>query len=188
MTLLPTSSEVPSGRDLFFRLKVITLRIPALRERVEDIPELIRHFLVRYGNHYSVTPEASRLLMAYDWPGNVRELENCVQHMVAVNSGPLLQLHDLPSTVMNRAQIPDSPLARMVAAVGNSVAPQTNYAKNEGLDDDDSRPILPLPELERLEILRALRHTRGDRTAAALLLGIGRTTLYRKLKEYGVEV
>ena len=175
-------------RDLFFRLKVITLRIPALRERVEDIPELIRHFLVRYGNHYSLTPEASRLLMAYDWPGNVRELENCVQHMVAVNSGPLLHLHDLPSTVMNRAQIPDSPLARMVAAVGNSVAPQTSYAKTNGADDDDSRPILPLPELERLEILRALRHTRGDRTAAALLLGIGRTTLYRKLKEYGVEV
>lgn len=177
------ASEVKQGRfrgDLFYRLKVLTLRLPALRDRREDIPELVDHFLKRYGHPHELTTEAMQLLMTYDWPGNVRELENCVQHMVAVNSGTAIQLHDMPSTVISRAYISQSPLLGLAAAVGgSSIVPGTEPAVEDG------EPILPLPELERREILRAMQYTKGDRTAAAALLHIGRTTLYRKLKEYG---
>jgi DNA-binding NtrC family response regulator len=170
-------------RDLYFRLKVVTLRLPPLRERPEDIPELVQFFLSRYCSDSSVAPEAMRSLLQYPWPGNVRELENCVQHMVAVNEGPLLHLRDMPSTVLGQTQIASSPLLGLVAATGTGVSP----FESDEPSDADSGPIVPLPELERREILRAIKYTRGDRTAAATLLQIGRTTLYRKLKEYGVD-
>ncbi len=170
-------------RDLFYRLKVITLRLPPLRDRKEDIPDLVNYFLGRYGGRHSVTPETMRSLLIYDWPGNVRELENCIQHMVAVNTGPLLHLHDMPSTVINFVNNAGASLLGMAAAVGLSTGPDNINAQ---IDDElELQPILPLPELERREILRAIRYTRGDRTAASVMLGIGRTTLYRKLKEYG---
>ncbi len=172
-------------RDLFFRLKVVTVRVPPLRDRREDIPELIQHFLSRYGQRHTLTPEALRILLAYDWPGNIRELENCVQHMVAVNSGPLLHLHDMPSTILNTVHATASPLLEMAAAVGLSVAPVSDNAKSSEHVDQSFDTIMHLIELERREILKAMRVTRGDRGAAAQLLGIGRTTLYRKLKEYG---
>ncbi len=98
------AKEVERGtfrRDLYFRLNVINLRLAPLRERREDIPALINHFLSRVGGNYSVTAEAMEVMLTYDWPGNVRELENCVQHMVAINSGPLLHLADLPSNLQN---------------------------------------------------------------------------------------
>jgi DNA-binding NtrC family response regulator len=123
-------------------------------------------------------------LLAYEWPGNVRELENCVQHMVAVNAGPLLHLHDLPSPVLNHVANARSQLLGLAAAVGTS-APRT-FAALPAVEIDND-PIVPLARLEQREILRAIRRTRGDRTAAASLLGIGRTTLYRKLKEYGFD-
>lgn len=157
-------------RDLYYRLKVITIRLPALRERREDIPLLIDYFLQRHGSAHTPTPEAMRTLTAYDWPGNVRELEHCVQHMIAVTQGPSLHPQDMPSTVIDSKALRQSPIAGATAL-------------SPGSDDND--PILPLAEIERREILRALQHTRGDRTSAAALLQIGRTTLYRKLKEYG---
>src|SRR5271155_5933462 len=98
------SKEVEKGtfrRDLYFRLNVINMRLSPLRERKEDIPALINHFLTRVGGNYSVTAEALEVMLSYDWPGNVRELENCVQHMVAINSGPLLHVADLPSSLQN---------------------------------------------------------------------------------------
>jgi DNA-binding NtrC family response regulator len=178
------SGEADRGRfrrDLYYRLKVVTLRLPALRQRPEDIPELVHFFLGRYQSTSSIAPEAMQALMTYSWPGNVRELENCIQHMVAVNNGPVLSRIDMPSTVIAETQIATSPLLGLAAATGQSISPFG--------DDElgDAGPILPLPELERREILRAIRFTRGDRTAAATLLQIGRTTLYRKLKEYGAE-
>src|ERR1041385_276918 len=94
------AKEVEKGtfrRDLFYRLDVINIRLAPLRERKEDIPALINHFLVRIGANYNITAEAMEVLLSYDWPGNVRELENCVQHMAAINSGPLLHLGDLRS-------------------------------------------------------------------------------------------
>src|SRR6202166_4261437 len=98
------AKEVERGtfrRDLFFRLNVINIRLAPLRERREDIPALISHFISRVGGNYSLTAEAMEVLLSYDWPGNVRELENCVQHMVAINSGPLLHVGDLPSNLQN---------------------------------------------------------------------------------------
>src|SRR6201998_907091 len=98
------AKEVERGtfrRDLYFRLNVINIRLAPLRERREDIPALINHFLARVGGNYTVTAEAMEVMLTYDWPGNVRELENCIQHMVAINSGPLLHVGDLPSNLQN---------------------------------------------------------------------------------------
>src|SRR3984957_17553102 len=98
------TKEVEKGtfrRDLFFRLNVINIRLAPLRDRKEDIPELIAHFLTRVGGNYTITAEALEIMLSYDWPGNVRELENCIQHMVAINSGPLLHAADLPSNLQN---------------------------------------------------------------------------------------
>src|SRR5262245_20475119 len=97
-------AEVEKGtfrRDLYFRLNVINIRLAPLRERVEDIPSIINHFLRRAGASHTVTSEVLEVLLSYDWPGNVRELENCVQHMMAINSGPLLHMGDLPSNLQN---------------------------------------------------------------------------------------
>jgi DNA-binding NtrC family response regulator len=146
----------------------VNLRLAPLRERKEDIPPLIAHFLRRYGNGHTLTEEASAAMLEYEWPGNVRELENAVQHMVALNSGPLLDVRDLPSSIQNSR-------LRLKMDAGPS-AP----------DHDGTSPILPLTELERRAIIQALEYTRGDRAVAANLLGIGRTTLYRKLKEYSI--
>src|SRR5580658_5246161 len=98
------AKEVERGtfrRDLYFRLNVINIRLAPLRERKEDIPALINHFLSQAGGNHSLTGEAMEVLLSYEWPGNVRELENCIQHMVAVNSGPLLHVADLPSALQN---------------------------------------------------------------------------------------
>ena len=88
-------------QDLFYRLNVITVRIPALRDRKEDILPLIRHFLSRVEGNYSLTHEALEAIIGYDWPGNVRELSNCLLRMTAMSSGPLLHTADLPSSLQN---------------------------------------------------------------------------------------
>jgi len=162
-------------QDLYYRLKVMKLRLPPLRERREDIPALIAHFLARHGNDHRVSDDVMEMLVAYDWPGNVRELEHSVQQMVAMNSGPWLARADLPSTVINR----DS--EQRIANHDMSPSPS-------GDTSDTSGPagVTPLAEIEKRAILHAIRVTKGDRTLAADLLGIGRTTLYRKLKEYGL--
>src|SRR5258708_32894799 len=86
-------------QDLFYRLNVVPLRLAPLRERREDIPLLIERFLERLGARRSLTNETMETLMSYDWPGNVRELQNCIERMVAMNSGPLLHIHDMPSAL-----------------------------------------------------------------------------------------
>lgn len=181
------AEEVEKGkfrRDLFYRLNVITLRLPPLRERTEDIPELINHFIRRYGRNHSVTHDALEALLAYKWPGNVRELENCIQHMVAVNSGPHLHMHDLPSPLLNHILSRRNDLGSMAAAVGHNavtgpaISPAIEFA---------GPPVVPLVEVEKKAILAAMQYTKGDRVTAAVLLGIGRSTLYRKLREYGFD-
>lgn len=203
--------------DLYYRLNVVTMRLAPLRERREDVPALVQHFLVQYGKGHRLTPEVLDALCAYDWPGNVRELENSVQHMMAVNTGPLIQTTDLPSSLQHFLKERKQPAMTAAAGAGGArfspgalpylspvtalgeagprspgayppaEPPSRSYSTTAGaiplgLPD---QPIVPLSELERLAILRALQYTRGDRMAAATLLGIGRTTLYRKLKEYG---
>ena len=183
------TKEIARGafrQDLFYRLNVITVRIPALRERKEDIPLLIRHFLSLTGRNYSVTNEAQEAMLSYDWPGNVRELSNCLLRMTAMNSGPLLHTADLPSPLHNHLGLarPEERKMIAIAASGNGAA-----ALPDPLHFDLEPPpvILTLMEIEKRAILEALEYTKGDNTMAAQLLGIGRTTLYRKLKEYRLD-
>ena len=150
-------------QDLFFRLNVVRVRIPPLRERKSDIPLLVNFFLEKFsdslGQARTISEEAMSRLVAYDWPGNVRELENAIERAVALSSGPMLHIRDLPTNLQ--------------------------YGLNERLPQADE--IIPLEELERRAILRALSEASGDKLAAARLLGIGKTTLYRKLKQYGAQ-
>lgn len=192
------AKEVEKGtfrRDLYFRLNVINIRLSPLRERREDIPLMINHFLNRAGATHSLTAEAMEVLLSYEWPGNVRELENCIQHMVAVNSGPLLHVADLPSALQNHLSQKKSQYLTAVAGTGlpQSEAPSSpsgpsagspGAAQLSGEAPAGLPAIIPLVELERRAIVNALQYTKGDRAVAAHLLGIGRTTLYRKLKEY----
>lgn len=147
-------------QDLFFRLNVVQIKLPPLRERKSDIPLLVNFFLEKFmdedGTVRTLSEDAMARLIAYDWPGNVRELENVIERAVALGSGPVLQVLDLPT--------------------------QLQYGTPERIPHSDE--ILPLEELERRAIMRALRESAGDKLAAARLLGIGKTTLYRKLKEY----
>jgi DNA-binding NtrC family response regulator len=188
------AKEVERGafrRDLYFRLNVINIRLSPLRERREDIPALINHFLSRVGGSYSVTAEALEVMLSYEWPGNVRELENCVQHMVAINSGPLLHVADLPSSLQNH--LIQKKAQYLMAAVRGEPVPASSNPAHSMSDPSGSEQaaalqpvasIVPLAVLERRAIMNALEYTQGDRAIAAHLLGIGRTTLYRKLKEY----
>jgi two-component system response regulator HydG len=150
-------------QDLYFRLNVVQLKLPPLRDRKSDIPILVTAFLEKFSDSQApvrtISEEAMRRLIAYDWPGNVRELENAIERAVALGSGPILHVADLP--------------------------PSLQYPTSERAPDKDE--ILPLEELERRAILRTLRETSGDKLAAARMLGIGKTTLYRKLKQYHVE-
>jgi DNA-binding NtrC family response regulator len=154
-------------RDLFFRLNVLTLRIPPLRERRQDVPLLAGHVLERVarttGVHRTISDEALRRMLDYDWPGNVRELENCLERACALSSSATLQIGDLPTGLRNLAN--------------------ENYP---ALDLSTSCNIVTLSELEKRAILQALEQVHGDKLEAARQLGIGKTTLYRKLKEYGV--
>jgi two-component system response regulator HydG len=152
-------------RDLYFRLNVLSLRIPALRERREDIPLLIACFLERMARASKqekyLSDEALKAMLAYDWPGNVRELENCLERTFAFTSGPLIHITDLPREV---AKLPIHP-------PGNG---------------HDHSAIVPMAEMEKQTILRAIAELNGDKLQAARMLGIGKTTLYRKLKDYSV--
>jgi DNA-binding NtrC family response regulator len=177
--------EVARGtfrQDLLYRLNVVTVRIPALRERKDDLPPLIRYFLSQAGPNYSLTHEALEAMMGYDWPGNVRELSNCLQRMTALNSGPLLHTADLPSPLRNHMMSARVEQRTMVATAQRG--PPAGVTEPLRRDSESPPPILPLCEVEKRAILVALDYTKGDLGTAAHLLGIGRTTLYRKLKEY----
>lgn len=187
------AKEVEKGtfrRDLFYRLNVVNLRLAPLRDRKEDVPALIAHFLARYGKGHTLTQETFEAMLSYDWPGNVRELENCVQHMVAINTGPLLHAAELPSMLQNHL------LAKRAQTLSVAVGFQPAHKPpgEAGMHEHRSAPegirppVIPLMQMERQAILDALAYTKGDRAVAANLLGIGRTTLYRKLKEYQLAV
>jgi two-component system response regulator HydG len=161
-------------KDLFYRLNVVNLRLPSLRDRREDIPLLAAHFLDRisreHGAKFTLSDEALRTMMRYDWPGNVRELEHSVERACALSSGPLLQLGDLPTQLQQQGL----EARRAAAAFGEP-------ARESGAPE-----VRTLADLERQAILGAIRTLNGDKLQAAKLLGIGKTTLYRKLKEYGI--
>jgi DNA-binding NtrC family response regulator len=173
------AEEVKANRfrqDLYYRLNVIRLRLAPLRERLEDVPALVTFFLERYGNGHKASTELLEALRQYDWPGNIRELEHTVQRMVAMNSGPWLTPVDLPSVVAS-----PNHQREFLAASG-----QESPGEHSIPGASSTIGVMPLAELEKRAILNALEYTKGDRTVAAAMLGIGRTTLYRKLKEYGL--
>jgi DNA-binding NtrC family response regulator len=150
-------------QDLFFRLNVVQIKIPPLRERKTDIQPLVNSFLEKFsdpsGKMRTISEDGMARLMSYDWPGNVRELENAIERAIALGSGPILHAGDLPTSLQ--------------------------YRTNEQLPQNEE--LLPLEELERRAILRALREAGDDKLAAARILGIGKTTPYRKLKQYKSE-
>jgi two-component system response regulator HydG len=153
-------------KDLYFRLNVVSITLPPLRERKADIPLLAEQILRGFSSaqrgdrgktRFVLSSEALDRLLAYDWPGNVRELENCLERAVTLGSGPIIGTSDLPSNV----QVPPF--------IGSDGFPES---------------VIPLEEMERQAILRALAGAGGDKLLAARLLGIGKTTLYRKLRKY----
>jgi transcriptional regulator with PAS, ATPase and Fis domain len=155
-------------KDLYFRLNVVTVHLPALRDRRSDIPMLVHHFLDRYapGGTLQVTPAAMKSLLHYDWPGNVRELENCVARAVTLGDHQVIDVKDLPPAIRTEQSSPVS------------MSPQ----------DAASLSTTALAEMERMTILRVFEQANGDKALAGKMLGISRATLYRKLKRYNIPV
>lgn len=148
--------------DLYYRLNVVTIRLPKLTERRDDIPPLIHHFIARVNKAFSreirgITPKALELLMHYDFPGNVRELENIIQHAAALTDGTKLMPEDLPSRLRKVHQW-----------------------------DGEPEELLPMDEMEKQYLSRVLSRTDHNIKATISILKISRTTLWRKIKKYGI--
>jgi DNA-binding NtrC family response regulator len=156
-------AAVKQGRfreDLFYRLNVIPISLPPLRERKEDIAPLASYFLHRFASETKksfteITPEAQQQLLAYDWPGNVRELRNCIGQALILGDGKTIRLADLPPPVRASAGGP-------------------------------AEELLPLADVEKEHIERVLRATEWNKTKSARLLGISKPTLYDKIRNYGL--
>ena len=166
------AEEVAAGRmreDLYYRLNIVHIQIPPLRERPVDIPALAEQLVGRLADRYqlapaALAPEVVATLTAYAWPGNIRELENVLARALALRSGQSITLRDLPPEITKAAP----------AAAGAGLL--------------DQEPTLPLDEVERRYILRVLESTHGNKLKAAEILGIDRSTLHRKLKQMqGIE-
>jgi DNA-binding NtrC family response regulator len=174
-------------KDLYFRLNVVTVHVPALRERRSDIPMLVNWFCERYapGADLRVSNAAMKALMNYDWPGNVRELENCVERAVALGNGNLIDLSDLPPTIAA------SNLAASRADLDSAPEMVSDLAASAELRSADGAPAVPLhttdlEDIERATIQRVFEQVKGDKALAGRMLGISRATLYRKLKRYNI--
>jgi two-component system response regulator HydG len=163
------AQEIDTGRfreDLYYRLNVVTLNVPPLRERSEDIALLAQHFLNDFAvkNKRQVkgfTPQAMDRMLKYGWPGNVRELMNAVERAVVLSRSDYIDVKDMPLVVQGRLE-----------------------GKEEGLHPADVPADLPLEEVERATILRTLESSHGNKSEAARRLGITRKTLHKKLKKY----
>jgi two-component system response regulator AtoC len=153
-------------KDLYFRLNVVTVHLPPLRDRRSDIPMLVHHFLDRYapGSPLQVTPAAMKSLLHYEWPGNIRELENCIARAITLGDRQVIDVNDLPPAI--RTEQTDAPAATT--------------------QDAASLSTTALAEMERMTILRVFEQANGDKALAGRMLGISRATLYRKLKRYNI--
>jgi transcriptional regulator with GAF, ATPase, and Fis domain len=166
-------------RDLFYRLSVFPIQLPALRDRPEDIHVLVIHFLEYYKQRTGrfvkgISKDALHALTSYDWPGNVRELENAIERAVIIAAGRQIEVEDLPTAIGNVA-------ALRQAALRAERAHAASEGRSATLEID-----LPssMEEIERRAIEATLDYTAGDKTRAARLLDIGRKTIYRKLDQY----
>lgn len=151
-------------KDLYFRLNVVAVNVPSLRERRSDIPQLAHCFLDRYapGEGIQITPAAMKSFLQYDWPGNVRELENCIARAVALGDHHMIDESDLP--------------------------PSLRSPQDRSTDGPDSASLstTALADLEKITILRVFEKAGGDKALTGRMLGISRATLYRKLKQYNI--
>ena len=158
-------------QDLYFRINTVSIEVPPLRERRDDIPILVRAFLDRYRTKHArvvegIDPEAYRRLMSWSWPGNVRELQHAIERAVLVTRGPMIVLEDLPEQLQHTA--------REGGGLGASAVAPSQV------------PAGSLEEIERASILKALETTRWNKQAAAALLGLRRPTLYSKMRKHGI--
>lgn len=160
--------------DLFYRLNVVTVTVPPLRERQDDIPLILKYYLDKFAREnekqpFSIDPKAVHLLQQYSWPGNVRELRNCMENLVVLSKNTLISPSDLPEKILS-------------------------YQQNSHIDNSrppvSSIPAAPMnvKDNERSLIIKALKETNGNRTEAARALGMSRRTLYRKLERYGIDL
>jgi len=164
-------AEYRAGRfrkDLYFRLDVVTIRLPALRERRSDIPMLVHWFLDRHakGAGTQITSAAMKCLLQYDWPGNVRELENCIERATALGDGKVIDVDDLSPSILSNTSALDI----------HAAVPSGRYSSTD------------LEDIERITIQRVFEQVNGDKVMAGKMLGISRATLYRKLKRYNIGV
>jgi two-component system response regulator HydG len=155
-------------RDLYYRLKVVTVELPSLRDRRDDVVPLADHFRKQFAKHHQkpvrgVSPVVTRKLFSYDWPGNVRQLRNAVETMVVLDTDGVLDVDDLPPELADVEESPTTPQAGFLGLVGQS-----------------------MDAIEQWAIEQTLKLTNGNREETARILGIGARTLYRKLDKYGL--
>ncbi len=180
-------------KDLYFRLNVVTVHVPALRERRSDIPMLVNWFCERYapGAEVHVTNAAMKSLMNYDWPGNVRELENCVERAIALGDGTVIDLGDLPPTIAALHSSASRHVTESVPELVPHRAASTGISGEMTSDAEagasvDLLTTTDLEDIERATIQRVFEQVKGDKALAGRMLGISRATLYRKLKRYNI--
>ena len=168
--------------DLYFRIKGATIHLLPLRQRREDIPLLINHLIEKSAQRLGkavtgIEPDARKTLVAYDWPGNVRQLENVIDNMIALSTGPLLTMADVPAEIVGPYSVETLSTTALVPA--NHLDPQPGTAITNVVGTT-------LADLEKQAIDKTLKMFNGNREQDAKALGIGERTLYRKIKEYGI--
>jgi len=191
--------------DLFYRLNVFPISVPPLRDRRDDIPALVSHFIRQIqvkehrGRVHGIMPQALAMLMAYDWPGNIRQLENAVFRAVVLADGDMLTVDDFPQIRLEVDGVDLDAYADVPAAAAAVSIPVERPVATEAVDRaysgrfglvralDDSGNVRTLADVELEMILFAIEHYKGQMSEVARRLGIGRSTLYRKLKEYGID-
>jgi DNA-binding NtrC family response regulator len=171
-------SEVAAGRfrlDLYYRLNVLPVRLPALRDRKEDVQLLAEHFA---GD--PLIPDVLQTFLAYDWPGNVRELKHCVERMIVLRSEGALRAADMPTDL--RCFVREHDIQPLPVVEEDRAAELPVYSRSPS-----PHPVISIPDSERQAISAALAATNGERGRTAKLLKISRTTLYRRMKEYKLD-
>ncbi len=171
--LLKLVEERKFREDLYYRLNVFTIILPPLRERKEDIPELVEYFIFKYSHKYQkfvtgVAPEVMEIFMNYSWPGNVRELENAIAHAIVASHGQIILKEYLPQIILGN---------KKVEVISNNI---------------NGDKVLPLSEVvakvEKDMIIKALKQCKGNKTKAAKLLGISRKSLFNKIRDYNITI
>ena len=165
-------------KDLYFRLNVVSVHLPPLRERKSDIPALVEWFLDRVGpeKSLSLSNAALKTLLQYDWPGNVRELENCIERAVTLRNHDVIDVNDLPPAIRSSHPLAAAAAAGAVAGVAGDMPSESAVSSSPS----------DLEDIERITIQRVFEQVKGDKTLAGKMLGISRATLYRKLKRYNL--